>query len=303
MTLPTLAARPTHKVLPLLRSEISRISHRRLFRIFALVLLGGIIVISAIAFANHHSVAVAPDNFGTNTPYRAKQVLPVVALVTSLAVAGIAFVVGASSGGAEWSSRSMTLQLLWEPRRLRLLTLKWLGLVVVMLALALVALLLALGLGALTASMRGTWTGHLPNHFGDQSLGSLLALMVVRGFVFIAMAATIGYAIAVLVRNTGASLGVAFIYFAVAENALRIALMKYGPEPYLLSTNAVAFLIPGGLDVPGRVLTSSQPDQNGMLLGPVMVHLSNARALFTMLVYTALISIPAAWSFARRDVS
>ena len=35
MSTPTLERRPTHKAFPLLRSEISRISHRRLFRVLS----------------------------------------------------------------------------------------------------------------------------------------------------------------------------------------------------------------------------------------------------------------------------
>jgi hypothetical protein len=98
-----------------------------------------------------------------------------------------------------------------------------------------------------------------------------------------------------LVRNTGASLGVAFIYFVVLENGIRFALMRHGTEPFMLSTNSVASLIPGGLDVPGKA--------EGRFGELSTVHVSNLRATVTMLVYCALISIPAAWSFTRRDVS
>ena len=99
-----------------------------------------------------------------------------------------------------------------------------------------------------------------------------------------------------LFRNTGAALGAAFVYFAVAETALRLALAKYGPEPYMLSTNSIAFLLPGGVDVPGAKTGS------GPYALTTTVHLSNARALFTMLCYAALLVIPASWSFTRRDV-
>lgn len=342
--LPPLENPPTQKVFPLLRSEISRISHRRLLRVFVLLFLAGIIVISAISFLTHRSTSGstieeleanraeqqrywlecsagrAPEqaerrcgqepatmpldqfDYDENRQYRAKEMLPVALIATVLAAAGIAFIVGASSGGAEWSSRSMTLQLLWEPRRLRLLVIKWLGLVTVMVAVALAGLVLALGLAALTATVRGTWEGRLPREFGDDSsLTEILALMGLRGLVFVAVAATVGYGIAVLVRNTGASLGVAFVYFAVAESAARWALMKYGPEPYLLSTNTLAFLIPDGLTVPGRQV-EVQDESGFTYTDAVNVHLSNVRALVTMLIYTSLLAVAAAWSFTRRDV-
>jgi hypothetical protein len=344
MSLPTLAQRPTHKVVPLLRSELSRISHRRLLRVLAVLLFAGIIVVSAISFFTHRSTAGSTTaelesnraeqqrywdqcssqfdpakvgrrcgqnpatqpltnfDYGENKQYRAKEMLPIAVLATTLAAAGIAFIVGASSGGAEWSSRSMTLQLLWEPRRLRLLTIKWLGLVIVTVAVAIVGIAIAVGLAALTASVRGTWRGRVPTEFGDQSFGTLLTMMAIRGLVFVAIAATIGYAIAILVRNTGASLGAAFIYFAVVENAVRLALMKYGPEPFILSTNTVAFVFPNGLDVPGRTLSPAEMNPSNDFMQNVTVHLSNLRALFTMLIYTSLIAVPAAWSFSRRDV-
>ena len=339
MSLPALATRPTHKLLPLLRSEVSRISHRRLLRVLAVIFIAGIIVVSAIAFFAHRSTAgsttgeleanraeqqfyweqcaandrgrcgpepatqpLANFSYGENKQYRANEMLPIAVFASVLAAAGVAFIVGASSGGAEWSSRSMTLQLLWEPRRLRLLTIKWLGLVIVMLALAAVGICLALAIAALTASVRGTWDGRMPTEFNGQSLGPLVTMMAGRGLVFVAIAATLGYAIAILVRNTGASLGAAFIYFAVAENAVRLALMKHGTEPFMLSTNTVAFMFPNGLDVPGRTLDPAEISPYGDYRETVMVHLSNVRALLTMLFYTALVAVPAAWSFRRRDI-
>jgi hypothetical protein len=55
MSIPVLERRPTHHALPLLRSEISRLTHRRLARVMALILLGGIVVISLIVFLTHSS--------------------------------------------------------------------------------------------------------------------------------------------------------------------------------------------------------------------------------------------------------
>ncbi|MEO8329012.1 MAG: ABC transporter permease subunit [Candidatus Nanopelagicales bacterium] len=343
MSLPVLQSRPTHKLFPLLRSETSRIFHRRLLRVFALLFFAGIILVSTIAFFTHRSMSgstaeelqnnqaeqqfffdqctarqdpdstrqrCGPDpssqplsnfDYNENKQYRAKEMLPISVLATVMAAAGIAFIVGASSGGAEWSSRSMTLQLLWEPRRLRLLAIKWLGLVIVMLAVTLLALALAVGLAALTSSVRGTWDGHLPSEFGDQTLWPAITSMAGRGLILVAIAATIGYAIAILVRNTGASLGAAFVYFAVVETAIGLALLKFGPEPYLLRGNVVSFMLPGGLDLPGRQLSQAEIDPRNYS-ETVNVHVSNARALLTLLIYTTLLALPAAWSFSRRDV-
>lgn len=339
MSIPVLERRPTHRALPLLRSEISRLTHRRLARVMALILLGGIIVISLIVFLTHSShvgmtqqdlqnaqaeqqrswlecVDSVPDpdraerfcgeepatqplanfDWGQDDRYKAYEALPVALIGAAIASAGAAFLIGASSGGAEWSSRSMTLQLLFEPRRLRLLSLKWLGLVLSTTLLAAVAMATAAGLGVLTAQTRGTFDQQFaPVDELRDNLAQTMLVMGLRGLVLVAAAATIGYAVAMLVRNTGASLGMAFVYFVVLENGIRFAFMQDGSEPFMLSTNAVAFLFPGGLEVPGA--------ETGPYNQPTSVDLTNLRSFATLMVYTALLSLPAAWSFTRRDVS
>jgi len=338
VSLPTLEQRPTHKVLPLLRSEMSRLTHRRLARVLAVILLGGIVVISTIVFFVHSKQLGAteqlesnraeqqriwldcadrvsdPDrierscgrepatqslqrfDWGEDPRYKAYELLPVALIGAAVASAGVAFLIGASSGGAEWSSRSMTLQLLFEPRRLRLLAVKWVGLVLSTTVLAAVAMAVAVGFGVVTANMRGTWDQRFaPVDELRSDLGQTMLLMGLRGLVLVVIGATIGYAIAMLVRNTGASLGFAFVYFVVLENGIRFALMRYGSEPYMLSTNAVTFLFPGGLDVPGA--------HTGPYNESTDVPLNNLRSFITLMVYTAVFSIPAVWSFTRRDVS
>ena len=172
MSLPVLERRPTHHAVPLLQSELSRLTHRRLVRVLGLILLGGIVAISVLVFFVHSKqvgftevdllkmqaeqqgywlecVESSPNqdraerfcgpeplsqplrsfDYGTDDRYKAYEALPVSLIGAAIASAGVAFLIGASSGGAEWSSRSMTLQLLFEPRRLRLLAVKWVGLV------------------------------------------------------------------------------------------------------------------------------------------------------------------------------
>ena len=337
--MPTLERRPTHKAIPLLRSEVSRITHRRLFRVFAVLFLLGIVAISTIVFFAHHKNPATMDSatldrqidrmhrdwercmeqvpagepsvdfcgeeptgetvdaydFQSDSRYKGYENIPVALIATAMGAAGVAFIVGASSGGAEWSSRSMTLQLLYEPRRLRLLAIKWLGLLIAVVSLAALAMLVAVGIAALTTSARGTWDQRhaLVPELQDH-LWSTMALMGLRGLLLTAVAATVGYAIAMLVRNTGGSLGVAFVYFAVFENGVRIALFKYGIEPFMLSTNSIASLFPGGVEVPGAEQPSGDPE---------MVDLTNLRAIGTMLTYCVLLCLPAVWSFTRRDVS
>lgn len=362
MTLLTPQSTPPNRVLPQLRSEVSRLSHRRLFRVLALILLAGIALVSAVAFVSHDQNLDVPaeaqaayeselrrwdrqfadiqqgweqcltqvpegqsgesycgpePDFERDKPrlewfyddprYRAVDNLPAVVVAVTMAAAMLAFILGASSGGAEWSSRSMTLQLLWEPRRLRLLSLKWAALALVTTATTVVALAFGLALGAVTTSLRGTWEGTDAglSMDGGEAVGDFwpqLVLTAGRGALLVVLAASFAYAIAMLVRNTGAALGTAFVYFAVVENAIRLALFRFGSEPWMLSTNALAFIVPGGVEVPGRQPSVSEIDPELDYLATVMVEVTNGRALLTLLAYLVVLAVPAALSFSRRDV-
>lgn len=347
---PTSANRP----LPHLRSEVSRLTHRRLYRVLTLLLLAGIAVVSLIVLVRSGpSVLTAeergryeqdvagwerdfpqvlagweqciaenpgasdqaeqfcgprptladgprPEYYTSRVPYVAEDKLPSVVVAVTMASVVLAFVLGASSGGAEWSSRSMTLQLLWEPRRVRLLTLKWAALALVTAATAATALGLGLGIGAVSAPLRGQWgrsEGGLPSGFWPELAGT-----AGRGLVLVVLAGSFGFAIAMLVRNTGAALGTAFVYFAVLENAVRIVFLKYGSEAFMLTTNAGAFVTPGGLEVPRRIVDQTLAD-GGRSSETLYLQLTNGRAFLTLLVYLVVLAVPAVWSFTRRDVS
>ena len=349
-TLLTPLSTPPNRAVPQLRSELSRLTHRRLYRALALVLLVGIILVSGIVFLAAGRSAVPPpdavaqyerelqnwdkqfpqyqrgwdqcvaqlpegesvdrqcgpapdyerdkpqrDWFYSDPRYDTSQGLPAVAIAVTMAGAALAFVLGASSGGAEWSSRSMTLQLLWEPRRLRLLTIKWLALALVTAATAAVAMATGLAMGAITGWLRGIPDSTLPSGFYGELAGT-----AGRGLVLVVIAATFGYAIAMLVRNTGASLGTAFVYLVFVENAVRIGLIRFGSEAYMLTTNSVAFVAPGGLEVPGRQYEEQL--NGGLETVTTMVQLTNGRALLTVLVYLTIVAVPAVLSFTRRDV-
>jgi hypothetical protein len=292
------APRAGGPLLALLGSEVSRVSHRLLFRILAILFIGGILVASIIAFFAHAKTApgiqVSPGDFAYSgkPPYRAAELFAPVSLSVLVGLSLLGFVMGASAGGADWSSRSMALQLLWEPRRLRLLLMKWLGVVIDVVLLGVVSLAFALALASITASLRGTWHGMDASAWHDVWSWSL------RGFVLAIITVTLGYAISVLVRNTGASLGVAFVYFAIVESAASVVLAKYEPFRVLLGPNIAAWLSPGGVDFPGAEHTA--PDGS---ITSHMVHLSSLHGVSVLLGYVLLLGIPAIWSFTRRDVA
>lgn len=330
------AAAPTpNGVLPQFRAELSRLTHRRMLRVLAALLLVGIVAGTVIVFTQtsksagegleraqrqlaaqidresqnwDQCVAQTPDArecgpdprgpdgpqldwFYTDPRFGAELNLPIGFITVSFAGAAIAFLLGASVGGAEWSSRSMTLQLLWEPRRLRLYAIKLMSLLLAVMAITAVALLTILAASAVVVSLHGFWDG-TDADFWQKMIG-----LGLRGTGLSALTATIGYSVAMLVRNTGASIGVAFVYFAVLENAVRLGFARFGPDQYLLSANAAAWLVPGGVEVPGpRVGTGDMSYANSVLL-------TNGRGLIALICYGVVLSAPALWSFRQRDVS
>lgn len=200
----------------------------------------------------------------------------------------LAFLLGATSVGAEWASRSMVALLFWEPRRLRVMATK-LG--VLALALAGLAVLLQ-GLWLLVArvltSARGE--GRVP----DGVMAELLAVAG-RGTLLAVLVGLLGFGVANLLRNTGAALGVGFAYFALAENLLRV--LRGSLQPWLLTENAAALLTTGGtrLFLPGPV------DARGMQASREVV-LSNLHGGLWLGAVTAAVVAVGVVLFTRRDL-
>jgi hypothetical protein len=288
-TAPTFVPRPGGPLGALLTSEVVRVWHRWLFRILAVLALAVILVASVIAFVVHSKTIGATGAFGSGKPpYVARDLLAPVGLSVMIGMAVLGFIMGASVGGADWSSRSMALQLLWEPRRLRLLLSKWFGVLVAVGILTVVAWVVAVACSALTASMRGSWTGM--DHQAWHDVWDFTA----RGAVLLVIAVTLGYALAILVRNTGASLGVAFVYFAIFESVVSGVLARFDVFRVMFMPNVGAWITPDGLDIPSGRAAADGSYAN--------IHLSSVHGLSVLLVYVLVLGIAAIWSFTRRDV-
>ena len=273
----------------LMVSEIARVWHRWLFRILASLTLAVVLVASTIAFFTHSRTSSAGVLTSARPPYMARDLLGPVGLSVMIGMAVLGFIMGASAGGADWSSRSMALQLLWEPRRLRLLLSKWFGVLVAVGALSAVAWAAATACSALTASMRGSWTGM------DGEVWHNVWDFTARGGILVAIAVSLGYSLAILVRNTGASLGVAFVYFAIFENVAAQVLHRFDVFRVLFQPNVAAWLTPGGID--------SRSDRMLADGSHAVIHTSSLQGLSVLLLYVLVLGIPAVWSFTRRDVS
>ncbi|WP_040336599.1 ABC transporter permease subunit [Candidatus Blastococcus massiliensis] len=150
----------------------------------------------------------------------------------------IAALVGATWIGAEWSTRSIVALLFWVPRRMQVMAAK---VVVLTGAAALIGVLAQaswLGVSALLRAAVGS-DAALPEGFW-----SALLQTQARGVLLTVIAALLAFGLANLVRNTGAALGIAFVYLIIVENFVRVLRPTW--QPWLLSNNAAALVQDGG---------------------------------------------------------
>ncbi|MGK5679527.1 ABC transporter permease subunit [Actinoplanes sp. URMC 104] len=162
-------------------------------------------------------------------------------MVTTLAalLALVAFIVGASFVGAEWSSGGMMNLLLWRPQRLRVLGTKLAALLVFFTVLTVVfsALWTALFVGI--AELRGSTDSMTSGAW--QSIG----LMELRGLALVVVAAALGFGLASLGRHTAMALGVtigALIVFQFGlGTVLNLAKVKFA-DAYLIPVWMIAWM-------------------------------------------------------------
>lgn len=224
-------------------------------------------------------------------PFTLESDLPAGSIGVAIVSAALAFVIGATYVGAEWSTRSMVALLFWEPRRLRVVGVK-LG-VTLLVSIMIGVLGQALWWAAAQVLARTRGTTDVPEGFAAEVLalqGRAVLLVVLTGLM--------GFAAANLIRNTGAALGVAFAYFVILENAVRA--LAPSLQPFLLSNAAIALVLPGGLTL---YLPDSFIDEQGNFIesGRELV-LTNLRGGLTLAVVTLVLVVVGAVLFRRRDL-
>ncbi len=199
---------------------------------------------------------------------------------------------GTTFAGADWTSGSMSNQLLFEPRRHRV----WLAKAAAVAALAAVASAALLasfwGAMALLASGRGIET---PPEVTDQILASSA-----RSVVLIAAAAVGAYAVTMLFRSTVFTLGA---MFAIAIGAAAVIAVIGLSEAWLPNKNLGAVIWDGTryyTEPPAACLDSPRPPKGVDCSGMRRLSLwQGARNLGVLLVVAVGASL---WSFRRRDV-
>jgi hypothetical protein len=204
-------------------------------------------------------------------------VLGVAALAAALAVA-----MGATWIGAEWSTRTIVALLFWVPRRLQVMGAKLIVLIGAAALFGVLAQAAWLATAGIWAATVGS-TDPLPEDFW-----SALLQTQARGVLLVVLAAVLAFGLTNVVRNTGAALGIAFVYTAIAENIIR-ALRPHW-EPWLLTSNALGLVQDGGYTITfwadGPIGPDGQPPeyylgplQSGVYLGVVAVALAAVGAL------------------------
>ena len=174
-------------------------------------------------------------------------------------MAMLAWLLGASSIGAEWHSRGMTTSLTWEPRRGRVLVAKFSVAAVVAFTWIIVLQLVFAALMYPAAALRGTMEG-VDAAWLVEAGGGILRVGAVAS-----LAAFFGAALATIGRNTAAAFGVGFAYLTIVEGLVRgfkpswddwligdnLALFAIGPEDV---TNVAHSQVGAGLLVLGYCL-------------------------------------------------
>ena len=203
----------------------------------------------------------------------------------------LAFVVGATWIGAEWSTRSIVALLFWAPRRMQVMGTK-LG--------VLVAGATAFGVAAQVGWL--TMAGILDAAVGvdeplPEGFWSTLLQTQARGVLLVVLAAVLGFGLTSIVRNTGAALGVAFVYVVVVQ--LVLGGIKPSWSQWMLGTNAVALVKEDGLTLYFYDLIDWSADNMGQPVEYYLGHLQSG--LFLAAVAVVLVGI-GTLLFARRDI-
>jgi ABC-type transport system involved in multi-copper enzyme maturation permease subunit len=194
------------------------------------------------------------------------------------AFAALAFIIGATAGGAEWAARTMEALLVWEPRRVRLMLAKVAALSLVIAVAAVVVQVMVGALARLAVAGRGSMAD-AGEHFWRTYTGNGATALALAVF-----AAIFGFTIASLTRNTGFALGAGFVYLAVIDRVL--VLLPNWIDKFTLFNNVAAFLNHGADVNHGDPVT-----------------LSTLRAGITLSAYIAVLFALATTLFQRRDVT
>ena len=173
------------------------------------------------------------DQFG-KPPARFVDTMPDLLLGSSYLLAFVAFLIGASFVGAEFSSGAIGNWLTFEPRRLRVYGSKLLGVAIGMAPVAVVVLAIMLAGTYLIIGHLGTTAGTTGKVWGE------LAGTAGRSVLLTAAAGALGGVFGLLLRHTAAAIGIAMGYLVLVEGVFGGFLMQV--QPWLVRLNFDAWV-------------------------------------------------------------
>jgi hypothetical protein len=210
--------------------------------------------------------------FLTVKPFLLSITMPQLAQALGLVIAVVAFFMGVTWIGTEWSTGSISLLATWESHRARLLFVKALVLSGAVATAAAVLQLAWIPASLLLARERGV--------AGPDPFPWRTALSLDLRLICLAVVATLtGFALAHLTRSSAAAVGVAFAYTLGFEGGIRWLSPSF--QSWLLSDNVLALIHP-------RRLTLTWSDS-----GQVMVlHMSHLHAGIFMTALVLALLVP-----------
>ena len=235
------------------------------------------------------NLAPRPENYLNRSTLDLDQQRDGNGVAVAVLVAALMIIVGTTFAGADWATGSMSNQLLFEPRRLRVWGAKGLA---VLLACGVVATVLLTGFWvslALVAQARDIAT--------DSSVRDQIVGLSLRGVALAACGGLGGYALTMLLRHTVGTLALLFAYAAGGEALLALVPLD-GSSRFSPTYNVFAWLR-NGVRVYDQsvVCRPSQGSSCDQRLSIGLLH--GASYLGLLLLLTLVVS---AFVFRRRDV-
>lgn len=213
----------------LVRVELLRIVSRRAMKLLVLLALGVVVLIGVFATRDAIRIEGTAD---WQFPARTRETADITAGLLTV----FAFLAGATYAGADWAAGTVQTLLTWEPRRIRVVLAKLVGLGLFITAVGVLLQLALAGVCAVATRQGGTFDGI------DGDFWRAMAQADARTLTLGMLIGWLSFGIASLTRNTGAALGVGFVYVAILENVLRV----FAPwSNRLLIGNAIGVWIGG----------------------------------------------------------
>ncbi|MFI5621140.1 hypothetical protein [Streptomyces sp. NPDC051567] len=209
------------------------------------------------------------------------------AVLSGVAVAGLVF--GLFSGGSDWSSRVILNLAAAEPRRVRLFATRGLLVAAVAASTAAATAVFLVPLLLVTAHFRGTTAG------ADAHFWTVLAVIVLRGALFVGLVALVGYGLAMLTRSLTVSLGIALAYVVVAERLTQ----DYVPLLTDYHFSGITFAV---LNERLLMLTDRTDCVGEIACAAMREGTPASHAFLALALYLLPVSAAALWRFTRTDI-